>query len=549
MSMAPTNSAEPEYLGDAPSASPRPARGRRTAVLGLAAVAVVGVVAAGGWAAMSLMSGGTQPAEAIPSNALGYVSLDLDPSASQKIEAIKILRKFPAIEKETKISSQDDLRRWVFEQAQKDGQCKGLDYDKDIEPWIGDRIAMAGVPANKGGETATPVVALQVTDSEAATTGIKKLADCGDAGEDFGVAVAGDYALISDSQQHAEALATAAGQSSLADDADFQKWTSRVGDPGILTMYAAPGAMEALADMQSGLAGSFFAPGGGKDEMLPGSEAGMQRMNDRLKDAYKDFKGMAAVVRFEDGAVEAELAGESTPDDLAAVLSERGESHVSELPAGTAAAFGVSLQDGWAKGYVDFMGRLMGEDQPVDQMLKEAEAQTGLDLPGDIERLLGDGFAVALDKDLDVKAASEDPTAIPAGIRISGDPQEIHGVVDKIKKAVGPMADQLAVEDGDGAVSLGLSPDYVRTLAGSGELGQDAAFKDVVPHADKAAAVMFVNLDAVEKWFTQAMEQGGQLGPDETKVRDNIAPLHAFGASSWVDDDGSEHGLLRLSTD
>jgi hypothetical protein len=132
---------------------------------------------------------------------------------------------------------------------------------------------------------------------------------------------------------------------------------------------------------------------------------------------------------------------------------------------------------------------------------------------------------------------------------VSGDPREIREAVDKVKKAVGPDAESLVVEEGDGVVALGLDPDYVRTLAEAGGLGDDAVFQDVVPDADRAGGALFVNFDSVEEWVAQAMSGAGQMAPDEKQVRENLAPLRALGMSSWVEDDGSQGGLLRLSTD
>lgn len=549
MSTDPSNSTGPEYLEESAAGSPRSGRGPRAAVLGLAAVGVAGVVALGAWAAVSLMSDGTQPAEAIPADALGYASLDLDPSASQKIEAIKILKKFPGLEKEMDISSQDDLRRWVFEKAQEEGECKDLDYDEDVAPWIGDRIAMAAVRGDKDGDPATPLLALQVTDEEAASKGISALAECGDAGEDFGFAFSGDYALISDSEEHADSLAAAAEEASLADDASFQKWTERVGDPGIVTMYAAPGAVDAMFDMQGDLTEQLSPMAGAEKQALLEAQSEMERMNDRLEELYEDFSGMAAVVRFEDGAMEAEFAAESSPESAGMKFTPETTIDVTSLPSGTAAVLGLGLPEDWADSYLDMLGKITGDEQAMDQMLAQVEAQSGLEIPEDLERLLGDGMAVALDEDLNIEAASTDPMAIPAGIRVSGDPQEIRAAVDKIKRALGPQSEALVVEEGDGVVALGLDPDYVKGLAAQGDLGSDASFQEVVPGADRANSVFYLDIDEVEGWVIQAMQQGGQIGPDEKKVLDNLAPLRALGASSWVDEEGNAGGLLRLSTE
>ena len=103
---------EPEYLGSEPAPAPRRPRQRvllAGAVLGVAAVGV------GGWGMAQLMAGGDDPSSAVPGIAVGYVAVDLDPSASQKIEALRMLKKFPAIDEELDLGVRDDIRRWVFE--------------------------------------------------------------------------------------------------------------------------------------------------------------------------------------------------------------------------------------------------------------------------------------------------------------------------------------------------------------------------------------------------------------------------------------------------
>src|SRR6476620_11914073 len=83
--------AAPEQTNDGSG----PRRGRRTGLVAGAVVAVTAAIGVGAYGVAQLMSGGAAPATAVPADALGYVSLDLDPSASQKIEAISMLRKFP----------------------------------------------------------------------------------------------------------------------------------------------------------------------------------------------------------------------------------------------------------------------------------------------------------------------------------------------------------------------------------------------------------------------------------------------------------------------
>jgi hypothetical protein len=529
---------DPEYLGsEGPQPSSRRGLSRSTVVAG-AAVAVLAAAGAGAWGVYSLLAGGgPAPATAVPASAVGYVSVDLDPSASQKIEAIKILQKFPGLAKQLNLGSQDDLRRYVFEQFQKDGTCKSLSYDKDISPWIGDRLAAAAVPS---GSSVYPLVAVQVGDQDAARKAVSALENCAGASKPAGVAFSGDYMLLSDTQKHADSSASEAQKAALQDDTGFQKWTSAAGDPGIVTMYASAKAPKLLLDaerkgMQKGLgsAGSPFASG-----FNQGFSTGMNQAT-RI---YKSFKGMAAVVRFHDGAVETEFAS----GGLANQLSNASAADISHLPASTAVAAGMGLQHGWTQQLMKNLAPVLGGKAELHAMLKQGERQTGLKLPGDIETLLGDGVSVALDSSADFKSfnTNPDPSTLPVGLRIKGDPSAIDGVIGKLRRLIGPQASMLKTKDGSGVVAVGLDQKYVDSLAGNGTLGSDPTFTSVVPHADQSTGVLYLNFDAGNGWVDHLAYQ---LSDGDRQVTSNIAPLHALGASTWVDGDVT-HGLVTLST-
>ncbi|HEX4977604.1 MAG TPA: DUF3352 domain-containing protein, partial [Nocardioides sp.] len=174
------SAAEPEYLGsgtplDDP-ADPEVAarrRVRRPWVVAGAAVALVGA-AAGGWAAAQLLGGGDDPAVAVPALAVGYVALDLDPDAAQKVEALRMAKKFPALAEQLDLGVRDDLRRWLFEERFAEVGC-GLSYDDDVAPWVGDRFAVAAVP---GAEGASPLMVLAVEDRAAAEQAVRDVEAC-----------------------------------------------------------------------------------------------------------------------------------------------------------------------------------------------------------------------------------------------------------------------------------------------------------------------------------------------------------------------------------
>ena len=211
-------------------------------------LALVGAAAYGAW---SWFSQGAQPAEALPDSTLGYASIDLDPSGEQKIEAIKILKKFPAFNDEVDLDTDDDIRKKLFEEFDLGEACEGLDYEDDIEPWLGDRAAVAAV--DNGGEQPDAAFVVQVKDEDAAEDGLTKIRDCGDeasGGEEPAAGRSTATGPCSPRPRRSPSRSpTTPAESPLSDDEDYQKWTDEVGDPGVVNLYAAPEAGQFLVDM------------------------------------------------------------------------------------------------------------------------------------------------------------------------------------------------------------------------------------------------------------------------------------------------------------
>jgi hypothetical protein len=479
----------------------------------------VAAVGAGAYGVSQFMSGGSSPATAVPANAIAYVSLDLDPSGAQKIEAIKIMRKFPGLRSELKIGSRDDLRRTIFEEALKDSGCS-VSYTRDIKPWIGERIAFAGVPRSGKVE---PLVALQVSDEDKARAAVRRLDRCDDSRDATGVAFVGDYMLLAKTDVDAAAMAKSAESATLADDAGFTTWMGRVGDPGILTIYAAKGAGETLLDEARSGAG------------MSGDSGEKQ-----LAATVKNFQGAAGVVRFKGGAVEAELSSKGLGSAVAATTGTGPD--VRTLPGTTAAALSVSLRSGW----LDSLG--LNDDKGFADLMRQGEAATGLQLPGDVETLLGSGFDVSIDSSADFATltSSPDPTKLPFGIRIKGDPTKIKAVIAKLQAAAGPSGDVLTVASSGDLVAVGTDPAYVKSLLAKGDLGDSTAFTRVVPDAGRSSGTLFVDFDAGNGWAERLADA---LSDGDKQVVDNIKPLDAFGTSGWQDSDGVQHALIRLTTD
>jgi hypothetical protein len=230
---------------------------------------VAAVVLAGGgvWAWNAFFAQGPQPAEALPDSSLAYVSIDLDPPGQQKVEAIKTLRKFPAFRDNIGLDTDDDVRKEIFNSLQDEGLCEHVDYGDDVEPWLGDRAAFALV--DRGKDQPEPVFVVQIKDQDDAEAGLDKLTACasdasGSEDDLGGYAFNGDWVVLAKTEGIAQDVVDAAGDGALADDGDYTKWTEAAGDPGIVTMYAAPEAGEALLQL-SGV-GMFSSSGGGYAE-------------------------------------------------------------------------------------------------------------------------------------------------------------------------------------------------------------------------------------------------------------------------------------------
>lgn len=506
---------------------------RRGLIIGLVVGALALIGGGGVWAWMAYFKQGPQPAEALPDSTLAYFSVDLDPSGEQKIEALKTLRKFPGFKENVGLDTDDDVRERIFEEMQKSGTCTELDYGDDVEPWLGDRAAVAVV--DLGNEHPDPVFVLQVKDQDKAEDGLNKLVNCGnEAGgesEDLGgYAFNGDWVVLAETEDIAQDVVDDAEKNSLKDDDTYQKWTEAVGDPGVVNLYASEKAGEALVE---------FTPI--MEEIGTGADP------EEMKAALEDFEGGAGTFRFDGGNLEIEFAtGQFNTASSKLISGDRGDDTLATLPDSTAVALGAGLADGWGQALLDQIAPMIEAEtgRPSDEVIAEAESETGLSLPEDLEALFGESFAIALDSNFDAnQIEAMGPEEFPVGAKIKGDPAEIEAVLEKVRAQMGTDGDLLLSQEKDGYVVISLSQSYLDQLAESGELGDDDTFKSVVPEAEDSSAVAFANFD-VNDWLVEAVKAAG--APDE--VVENVAPLEAVGISSWTDDD-TVHSLVKITTE
>lgn len=208
-----------------------PERRRRRAglVAAVSAVAVAAVAGGGVYAWSALSSPGDQPERHLPASTAVMVKVDLNPPATQKVQALRFAAKLPA----TSGSADDgdgDLRRAVYDALSKES---GTDLPawSEVSPWLGDRAAVAMVEGAAG--KAVPVVLLQVTDQQRATRTLRGLHLSGGSG-----AVVGDgWAYVSNTEALAADVLAEARKKSLDTDPTFTADLARAGGDGIAAAW------------------------------------------------------------------------------------------------------------------------------------------------------------------------------------------------------------------------------------------------------------------------------------------------------------------------
>jgi hypothetical protein len=543
---------QPEFLSQGSPAT-APKKGKKLVALAGVGVVAAGAIGAGAWGVAQLTGGGPGAATVLPDTTLAYASIDLDPSAGQKIEALKTLKKFPALADRLNLGAKDDIRRFVVDKLKGGGECKGLDYDADLKPWLGEKAAVAAVP--NADHVADPVFALQVKDENKAKAGIAKIFETCDSSAHYGVAFLEGYAIVAESDKVASGAVADAKKGTLADDPAYQSAMDSVGDLGVVSLYVSKDGPKALSDASVGAFGGALCaqPDLGRDSAASSLNGmtdicndltGQPAAQDQLAKVYKDFKGAAGTVRFQDGGIELALSGKGLPG-----LAGKGKAEatsIGNLPDTTVAALALSLPDGWVSDLETQLKDVFGEGL-YDQMLSEAKTQTGLDLPGDLETLFGKGAVLALDGRTDFGAlnSSGDPSGLQAGLRLGADEADVRRIVDGLVRAAGGSgSDTVKVKGANGQVAVGFSEGYLDDLLTGGNLGDNATFRKAVAEADKANAALYVDFDAADHWLDKLAKD---LSSDDQKVIDNVKPLGALGASSWLDGDTS-HVVVRLST-
>lgn len=573
-----------------PAVPAEPAGRRRTALWTAVVVLLVLLIGGGAFAAYSVLSGGgPRPTDVLPASTVAVLSVDLDPAAGQKVAAFRALRKVPELKKRL-TSADDDLRRLLVDGLTDSGTCAGLDYDRDVKPWLGKRAAVAAV--DLGDDLPSWALVLQVTDKDKAAAGYRKFVDCTEVGDDeVGYALGDDYLIASDSNAHAAKILADGKSKSLADDATYAKWTGAAGGKGVVSFYVAPRATDVavteldkfekqLTGIGSAFGGSGFDPDsfdpesfdpesfdpstfdpesfdpdqldldGGSGASGRGSMAAPAAEEKcdpaaaspfaSVKKALGSFRGLAGVVRFSGSGLEVSVVSGGTKK----VTSESTiGTQVGSLPRGTAVAGGTGVAPDY---FSELAQQTDGCSAPLGDPASMIESLTGLTFPEDLQTLLGSGVTVSASGGQPAGTALAD---IPFGLTLRGDATKIKALIAKVETSTGLNLADVPVKVNSSAdkVTLSNSPDYGKSLLSAGDLGSSDLFKDVVPNASRAHSLFFVDFAGIRDVLLTEAGRSGASAADLAKLRDYTTPLRALGLSTWSSGDEG-HFLLKITT-
>ncbi len=346
----------------------------KTIAIILAVVVVVGGVA---FAAMRFLAPSHDDAiKLAPQDSVVYVNLFLDPSSSQKMAIKDLIARFPKIESTDKAGGfVDNLLNEAFANS-------GVDYTKDIKPWLGKQIAgYVAAPSSPGG---TPRAALMIatTNEGAARDAVAKAQQSqGSAAPEKKSYKGVDYEVMSDGSADAvfdgflvagtedgvkASIDTSQGDGSLEGSSSYNDAVGRLnGDRLLLGYVDSKRAQDLIQQAGSALQGEIFTGPFGTNASGPVAF-----------DLYAKPDGVV----FE-GATQYDSSNPIAPADSGLMLS---------LPKEAWAALSVPGIGDLASKYLDALSTsgIPGFDSnSIDQRLK---AETGLDLQQDILSWMGD---------------------------------------------------------------------------------------------------------------------------------------------------------------
>jgi hypothetical protein len=438
--------------------APARSRGQKILLVGVTIVGMVILLAGIAVGAFFFLSGrGPQPDQAMPSDTIGYVKIDLNPSAGQKINFIRFLSNAipESSDMHVDATSEDPLGDFLT----KSGLFTNGDVEwSEISAWAGDRAALAAVPDKDG--LPSPIILVAVDDEVAMTNFFAENAP----NTRFAM-VRDGYAVIAGEQETVDHVVGA--QAWLVDDPAYRTSIEQAGSGQIMSGWL---DLNRVNDMQKAVTENLA---GGYDEQtvesIP-SFTGIVTFGLTVEPDMLDYQVITNNVTINGAPL---ISPTATTDDLAS------------LPADTVAAFTWADAGGFIAQYIQ-------SDSSLTQSFEDA---TGLRTSEAVD---------PLSSVLTVFLLADEANSQIVGARVvETEDSSLSAWIDLLSK----------VTANDGSLSIANSPNpdgssylymanaenlpLITSEVGSanGTLGQSEAFRKVVPGPSTFAG--FVNLTRV----------------------------------------------------
>lgn len=471
----------------------------------------------------------TRAAGITPVDALALVTVNLEPSIEQKRNLLSVARKFPVASEKVK-GEFDQTRDELLDDLVKEA---GLDFKRDVEPWLGDEVAFALLPP-AAGDDPRPVVFVQTTDEAKATAALEKVRKSGDFDGQYrmveGFAVISDQSDPDDETKVLDVIEAQAKKDDggLADTKVFTEVVDELAGDRLVLAWTDVQAVIRLAQETSPIPG-FDLTGAFKDASSVAIDFHAEKEALIFEGVSRPFnEGKGGEPKITEG-LSKDSIGVFTFFDVAAVFKQ-----VMELVSGGGGGGGG---DG-------------------AEFAEEFEKQTGLNLQTDILSWMEGEFVVV------AGAVPEGQTFPDFGLVIEPTDMDkakaaLPKIVQSLENSGNVQLEERKVEGGTTAYVVpeaftpGIQPamalfedrfvlanraEYLEQLskpASSSKLGESSSYRKVVGEgSSQTVAQMILRIDpireAVEKAFLGSAE-GDERGDYETEIKPNLEPLDSFG--------------------
>lgn len=419
-------------------------------------------------------SAGSSLAELAPPRSVVFVEGELRPEGKLKSNVDAVARRVAGV---------DDLGELIISELEGSAQGTGepFDYERDLEPWLGERGAVAFERLEADDELSEPIILVESTDTAATQEAIDRLGPSSESE----VGIVGDTLVIAEDKRTFNAVAAAEGDS-LAGEALFDETFALAPEGSFADAYVDVGTLVRQGDVDV-------------DEQV---EKGLQ-------EGGVDLGSAAALVSLTPGSDQVEIEVRS---DLSETDVRAGESPelLGSLPGRSFAALAFSGFGEQLQRVIDELDREGIEESVPPGQLKSSLEEVGIDLDaiagsiqdagifavGETQATLGGALVLTTTG----SQASDAISSLGLLVRGAGAPGVtalgggLEGFSVREPEELGPKPLVVATRGDRIALGYGLPAVRMALAGGSGEaLSDNPAYDDAIASLGSTPAIGFAD--------------------------------------------------------